>query len=115
MDERPARGDRARERCIVRMDRRQREQVAVRPPRRVVAVVRLAQREDERARVVALRDRPVALLVRQEATQHRREAVQVATPVQLLRRHEVAVAARLERAQQARRLVVVVLLPTEGQ
>src|SRR4029453_16000688 len=49
------------------------------------------------------------------APQHPRQAVEIAAPIELLRRRKVAGATGLERDQEARRLVVVLLLPADGQ
>src|SRR6266508_1174902 len=54
-------------------------------------------------------------LVRQVTLEHRREAVHVAAPVELPRELQLAVASRFERGEQARRLIVVFLLPPERQ
>ena len=90
----------------------ERDQLGVRPLDRQLGVVRLDQAAHERARLGVARPRPRAgrrvLELGQVAPQHRRQAEQVAAPVELARRREVAVAAGLERAQQARRLVLVV-------
>ena len=89
---------------------------------RRVAIVRLAQREDQLLR----RRRALAASILSSAgvvepilaagsAEHRGEAVHVAAPVELARRLQVAAAARFERLQQARRLVVVVVLPADRQ
>src|SRR6266567_709622 len=53
-------------------------------------------------------------LLRQVPLEHRREAVHVAAPIELPRELQIAVASGLERREQARRLIVVFLLPAEG-
>ena len=52
-------------------------------------------------------------LLRQMALEHRREAVHIAAPVELPGQLQLAVASRFERGEQARRLIVVFLLPPE--
>ena len=99
------------------------EQTGVRIRRRCLAVMHLAQIEDQFPRRLQVRRRPALglrrvvldVLVRQVTLQHRREAVHVAAPVELARGLQVATAAGLERVQQPRRLVVVVRLPADGQ
>src|SRR5207247_7361362 len=54
-------------------------------------------------------------LIRQMALEHRREAVHIAAPIKLPRELQLAVASRFERSKQARRLIVVFLLPPERQ
>ena len=75
--------------------------------------------EDESPRIVETLRRPsrfaTRILARQVALEHRGEAVQIAAPVELLGRLQIAVAPGVERSEQPRRLVVVIFLPTDRQ
>jgi len=95
----------------------------MRPRVRRSVVMAFAQVVDQRTGVVVARRGPAGLasfgarpfLVGQVAFQHRRKAVEVAAPVELLRRPEITAAAPFECTEQPRRLVVVILLPADRQ
>ena len=104
---------------VAQSGRRDLDQIAVRPLRCGMAdrAHRTAGRSVPAHLPAAARPRarrPVPGL-RQVAAQHRGQAVDVAAPVELPRGHQVAAATRFQRVQQARRLVVVVLLLADRQ
>ena len=95
----------------------------MRTPGREVTVVTFAQPEDQRSSGVVALCGPGAFpthdgslcFVGKVMPKHGGQAVEVAAPIELLRRLKVAGAAGLERDEEARRLVVVILLPADRQ
>jgi hypothetical protein len=99
------------------------DQLGVRTLRRELAVVEFANPQDQRFRRFVAFRRPPGVARRPQperlfgkiALEHCREAVEVAAPVELARRLQVAAAPRLEGSEQSGRLVVVILLPADRQ
>src|SRR5205823_11261328 len=87
-----------------------------------VAIVMLAKRKDDRLGGVVALGVPAragrwlqGALLRQIALQHCGETINIATPVELPRQAQIAVATFRERFEQPRRLIVVVALPSDRQ
>src|ERR1700730_2197513 len=91
----------------------------MRSPMRYISIMTLAKSEDERSRIVVTLRRPCDVvargLARQIALEHCGEAIQIAPPVELLRRLQIAIAPGVERFKQSGRLVVVIFLPADRQ